>query len=59
MLGQVDKNLSELIKKLSWIHKELEAAEEAGCSEEIIAWLNQRTQQVIEEIVESDADLHA
>ena len=59
MLGQVDKNLSELIKKLSWIHKELEAAQEAECSEEIVAWLKQRAQLVQEEIVESDADLHA
>ena len=59
MLGQVDKNLSELIKKLSWIHKELEVAKEAGCSEEIVAWLKQRAQLVREEIVNSDADLHA
>jgi acetylornithine deacetylase/succinyl-diaminopimelate desuccinylase-like protein len=59
MLGQVDKNLSELIKKLSWIHKELQAAEEAECSEEIVAWLKQRMKQVEQEIVESDADLHA
>jgi hypothetical protein len=59
MLGQVDKNLSELIRKLSWIHKELEVAKEAGCSEEIVAWLEQRVQLVREEIVESDADLHA
>jgi len=59
MLGQVDKNLSELIKKLSWIHKELEAAQEAECSEEIVAWLKQRAQLVREEIVNSDADLHA
>jgi len=59
MLGQVDKNLSELIKKLSWIHKEVATAEEAGCSEEIVAWLKQRAQLVQEEIVDSDADLHA
>ena len=59
MLGQVDKNLSELIKKLSWIHKELEAAQEAECSEEIVAWLKQRAQLIQEEIVNSDADLHA
>jgi hypothetical protein len=59
MLGQVDKNLSELIRKLSWIHKELEVAKEAGCSEEIVAWLKQRMKQVEQEIVESDADLHA
>ena len=59
MLKPVDNKLQELIKKLSWIHKELEAAEEAECSEEIIAWLNQRVQSIQEEIVESDADLHA
>ena len=59
MLKPVDKNLSELIKKLSWIHKELQTAEEAECSEEIVAWLKQRIKQVEQEIVESDADLHA
>jgi len=59
MLKPVDNKLSELIKKLSWIHKELKAAQEAECSEEIVAWLKQRAQLVQEEIVESDADLHA
>ena len=59
MLKPVDRNLSELIKKLSWIHKELEAAEEAGCSKEIVAWLKERIKLVEQEIVESDANLHA
>lgn len=59
MLKPVDNKLPELIKKLSWIHKELEVAKEAGCSEEIIAWLNQRVQLIQEQIVDSNADLHA
>ena len=59
MLKPVDNKLQELIRKLSWIHKELETAEKAGCSEEIVAWLKQRAQLVREEIVNSDADLHA
>ena len=59
MLKPVDNKLPELIKKLSWIHKELEAAQEDGCSEEIVAWLKQRAQLVQEEIVDSNADLHA
>ena len=52
-------NLNQLILKLSWISKEVAAAEEAGCSEETVAWLKQRMKQVEQEIVESDADLHA
>lgn len=55
----MNTKLSQLLVKLSWISKEVTAAEEEGCSEETVAWLKQRMKLVEQEIVESDADLYA
>lgn len=55
----MNTKLNQLLVKLSWISTEIDAAQKDGCSEEIVAWLKQRMKLIEQEIVNSDADLHA
>jgi len=55
----MNTKLNQLLVKLSWICKEIAAAEKDGCSEETVAWLKERMKLIEQEIVESDANLHA